>query len=133
MKGYTSYADMVSWLGLSGCFTTAIHRHTSGNITNRNLITLKHNKIFTCAFAGLQIYAGPGSLSHAFKIWPITFQGSGPSGPILFSCEKLSNFNKKYSSYSESLSKAVGPVDPSFLVVKNSPILIKNIHLTVSL
>ena len=31
--------------------------------------------------SGLQIYGGPGSLSHDFKIWPITFQGSGPSGP----------------------------------------------------
>ena len=39
---------------------------------------------------GLQTYVGPGSLSHDFKIWPITFQGSGPSGPILFSCEKTS-------------------------------------------
>ena len=29
--------------------------------------------------SGLQIYGGPGSLSHDFKIWPITFQGSGPS------------------------------------------------------
>ena len=28
---------------------------------------------------GLQIYGGPGSLSHDFKIWPIIFQGSGPS------------------------------------------------------
>ena len=36
---------------------------------------------------GLQIYGGPRSLSHDFKIWPITFQGSGP---ILFSCEKIS-------------------------------------------
>ena len=54
--------------------------------------------------AGLQIYGGPGSLFHDFKIWPITFQGSGPSGPsgpILFSCEK-SQFDKKYSPYSES-------------------------------
>ena len=42
---------------------------------------------------GPQIYGGPGSLSHDFKIWPITFHGSGPSGPILFSCEK-SHFNK---------------------------------------
>ena len=43
----------------------------------------------TCVLqiAGLQIYGGPGSLSHDFKIWPITFQGSGP---ILFSCEKFS-------------------------------------------
>ena len=40
--------------------------------------------------AGLQIYDGPGSLSHDFKIWPITFQGSVPSGPILFSCEEIS-------------------------------------------
>ena len=39
---------------------------------------------------GLQIYGGPGSLSHNFKIWPITFRGRGPSGPILFSCEKIS-------------------------------------------
>ena len=39
---------------------------------------------------GLQIYGGPGSLFHDFQIWPITFQGSGPSGPILFSCEKFS-------------------------------------------
>ena len=39
---------------------------------------------------GLQIYGGLGSLSHDFKIWPITFQGSGPSGTILFSCEKIS-------------------------------------------
>ena len=38
--------------------------------------------------SGLQIYGGPESLSHDFKIWPITFQGSGPSGPNLFSCEK---------------------------------------------
>ena len=40
--------------------------------------------------AGLQIYSGPGSLSHDFKIWPITFQGSEPSGLILYSCEKIS-------------------------------------------
>ena len=39
---------------------------------------------------GLQIYGGPGSLSHDFKVWPITFQGSRPSGPIFFSCEKIS-------------------------------------------
>ena len=32
---------------------------------------------------------------------PLTFQGSGPSGPILFSCEKIS-LKQKYSSYSES-------------------------------
>ena len=26
-----------------------------------------------CTSSGLQIYGGPGSLSHDFKIWPITF------------------------------------------------------------
>ena len=36
------------------------------------------------------------------------------------------------SKYGPSLSKAVGPVDPSFLVVKKSHIN-KNIHLTASL
>ena len=43
--------------------------------------------------SGLQIYGGPRSLSHDFKIWPITFQGSGPSGPILLVVKK-SHFNK---------------------------------------
>ena len=52
--------------------------------------------------SGLQIYGGPGSLSHDFKIWPIT-------------------------------SKAVGPVDPSFLVCEKNLTLIKNIHRTASL
>ena len=46
--------------------------------------------------AGLQIYGGPGSLSNDFKIWPITFQGSGP---ILV---KKSHFNNRYSSYNKS-------------------------------
>ena len=52
-------------------------------------------RAFVSAFVppGLLIYSGLGSLSHDFKIWPITFQGSGRSGPILFSCEK-SHFNK---------------------------------------
>ena len=44
--------------------------------------------------AGLQIYGGPGTLPHDFKIWPITFQGSEPSGPILLVVKK-SHFNKK--------------------------------------
>ena len=35
------------------------------------------------------------------------------------------------SKYGPSLSKAVGPVDPSFLVVKKSQFN-KNIHLTVT-
>ena len=37
------------------------------------------------------------------------------------------------SKYGPSLSKAVGPVDPSFLVVKKSPFNKRNIHLTGSL
>ena len=37
------------------------------------------------------------------------------------------------SKYGPSLSKALGPVDPSFLVVKISHFNKKNIHLTVSL
>ena len=37
---------------------------------------------------GLQFYGGPESLSHDFRIWSITFQGSGPGGPIFFlSCD----------------------------------------------
>ena len=44
--------------------------------------------------ADLQIYGGRGSLSHDIKIWPITFQGSWPSGPSLFSCEKSHFINK---------------------------------------
>ena len=52
--------------------------------------------LHNAAFEDLLIYGGPGSLSHDFKIWPITFHGSRPSGPILFSCEKIS------LSYSES-------------------------------
>ena len=44
------------------------------------------------AWSGIQIYGGPGSLPRDFKIWPITFQGSGPSGPILL-VVKISRFN----------------------------------------
>ena len=45
---------------------------------------------FIFARPGLRIYGGLGSLSCDFikKIWPIIFKGSGPSGPILFSCVK---------------------------------------------
>ena len=50
---------------------------------------------------GLQIYSGPRSLSHDFKIWPNTFQG--PLDPS-FLVVKKSLFNKKYSSYSESMN-----------------------------
>ena len=48
--------------------------------------------------AALQIYGEPGSLSHDFRIWPITFQGSRPSGPILFSCEKISLYSESTNS-----------------------------------
>ena len=41
-------------------------------------------------YSCLKIYGGPRSLSHDFKIWPVTFKGSGPSEPILFTCEKNS-------------------------------------------
>ena len=51
--------------------------------------------------AGFQIYGGPRSLFHDFKIWPITFYGSGPSEPTLLVVKK-SHFDKKYSSYRES-------------------------------
>ena len=44
-------------------------------------------------------------MSHDFKIWPITFQGSGPIGPILLVVKK-SHFNKKYSSYRESTNSS---------------------------
>ena len=59
-----------------------------------------HEK-YEYAITDLQIYGGPGSLSHDFKIRPITFQGSGHRGSTLYSCGK-SRLNKKYSSYSES-------------------------------
>ena len=39
--------------------------------------------------AVLHIYGGPGPLSHDFKIWPTTFQGSGPKVPMLLSCKKI--------------------------------------------
>ena len=39
-------------------------------------------------FSGLQIYGGPGSLSHDFKIWLITFQGSGPVDPSFLIVKK---------------------------------------------
>ena len=53
-------------------------------------VNISSQKEESISASGLQIYGGPGSLSHDFKIWPITFQGSGPSGPILFRCEKIS-------------------------------------------
>ena len=53
--------------------------------------------------AGLQIYSGPRSLCHDYKIWFITFQGSGPHGPT-FLVVKKSLFNKKSSPYSKSMN-----------------------------
>ena len=65
------------------------------NVKNPILALLEtpHNseteqKVCLIIVTGLQIYGGPGSLSHDFKIWPITFLGSEPIGIILFSCEK---------------------------------------------
>ena len=55
-------------------------------ITHNNYREVQtQNKVkYSC----LQIYGGPRSLSHDFKIWPVIFKGSGPSEPILFTCEK---------------------------------------------
>ena len=50
---------------------------------------------------GLQIFGGPGSLSHDFKIWPITFKAVSPVDPSILVVKK-SHFNKKNPSYSES-------------------------------
>ena len=47
----------------------------------------------TLVRSSLSSYGWPRSLSYDFKIWPITFQGSGPSRPILYRCEKI-HFNK---------------------------------------
>ena len=50
---------------------------------------------------GLQIYGGPGSLSHEYKIWRIS-KAVGQVDPS-FLVVKKSHFNKKYKSYSESI------------------------------
>ena len=62
------------------------------------------DKVSNSTVPGLQIYGGPKSLSHDFKIWPITFQALkavGPRDPS-FLVVKKSQFHKKYSSYSKS-------------------------------
>ena len=51
--------------------------------TNAGALLDQRSKLIT----GLQIYGGLGSMSHGFKIWPDSFQDSGPIGPILFSCK----------------------------------------------
>ena len=57
-----------------------------------------------CTRASVPDFSMPSEIWWARVIVP-WFQnmarGNGPSGPILFSCEK-SHFNKKYPSYSES-------------------------------
>ena len=73
---------------------------------------------------GLQIYGGPGSLSHDFKIWPITFQGSGPSGPTLFSCEK-SHFNKNI--HKTCLKKSLKKDKTKILITNGSLVKVKRI------
>ena len=42
-----------------------------------------------------QIYGGPGSLSHDFKIWPITSKAVGPVDPFILVVKK-SYFNKTF-------------------------------------
>ena len=72
----------------------AIRLYLTDYITDKLSQISKHMQsgilTMASALAGLQIYGGPGSLSHDFKIWSITFQGSGPSGLILLSCEQIS-------------------------------------------
>ena len=63
-------------------------RYSDKKLQRNVFMERKSERSYT--FTGLQIYGGPGSLSRDFKIWPITFQGSGPSEPILFSCENIS-------------------------------------------
>ena len=58
--------------------------------------------------AGLQIYGGPGSLSHDFKIWPITFQGSGPSGPILLCCSASDFFQEWWAQVTHGAKNGGG-------------------------
>ena len=59
-----------------------------GNLNNydytMHMFVSMYEQVYT---AGLQIYGGRRSLSHDFKLKPITFRGSGLSDPILFSCE----------------------------------------------
>ena len=62
-----------------------------------------YNGQFQVYCTGLQIYGGPGSLSHDFKIWPITSKAVGPVDPF-FLVVKISHFNKKYSTCSKSIN-----------------------------
>ena len=52
---------------------------------NINTCTLNIDKMFQTKQASKQAHE---IMEQAHVLWPITFQGSGPSGPILFSCEK---------------------------------------------
>ena len=58
--------------------------HIFGLLVPKSARTLINLYVVVVGIADLQIYGGPGSLSHDFKIWPITFQGRGPSKPIKF-------------------------------------------------
>ena len=49
-----------------------------------------NNELNVTQTQAFRFMVGPGHCPMIFKIWPITFQGSGPSGPILFSCENIS-------------------------------------------
>ena len=76
--------------------------------------------------SGLQIYGGPRSLSHDFKIWPITFQGSGPSGSILFlsySESRNSTKQKAGSQYSKTCLKQPLKKDITKILVTNGRLM----------
>ena len=51
--------------------------------------------------SGRQIYGWPRSLSHDFKIWPITFKAVSPVDPSILVVKK-SHLNKKIPSDSRS-------------------------------
>ena len=70
--------------------THGIQVHVYVIVLPANVILVYVYVMMEPVHAGLQIYGGPGSLSNDFKIWPITFQGSMPSEPIVLSCEKIS-------------------------------------------
>ena len=55
-----------------------VHRFFQNNV---------FKKFFLFRVTGLQIYGAPAPLTHYFKIWCTTFQGSGPSGGVLLSCQ----------------------------------------------
>ena len=63
----------------------AVNGGSKSSCLSSNVVDLHSGK------QAFRLMVGPGHcLQIDFKIWPITFQGNGPSGPILFSCEKIS-------------------------------------------